>query len=77
MEFLRDEDINKIEPLTQTSEDKPIIDSGAESETKSRHGDPAVETETSEALPHNQGRKKKKTSGKQLRWLHIIGENRK
>ena len=76
MEFLRDEDINKIEPLTQTSEDKTIIDSGAESETKSKLGDPAVEGETSEALPNNQGRKNKKIGGKQFGWLHIIGKNR-
>ena len=73
MEFLRDEDINKVESLTETSNDKTIIDSGAE--TESRLGDPAVELETPEAWPDNQGRDNKETSGKRLRWLHIIGEN--
>ena len=72
MEFLRDEDVNKVEPLTETSEDKTIIDSG--DETESRLGDPAVELETPEAWPDNQGRENKKTSGKRLRLLHIIGE---
>ena len=68
MEFLRDEDINKVDSQTQTSEDKiRIIDSGAE--TESRLGDPAVDLETPEAWPDNQGR-----SGKRLRWLHVIGE---
>ena len=75
MEFLRDEDIDKVESLTETSEDKTIIDSGAE--TESRLGDPAVELETPEAWPDNQGRDNKETSDKRLRWLHIIGENRK
>ena len=73
MEFLRDEDINKIESLIESSEGKAIIDSGAE--TESRLGDPAVELETPEAWPDNQGRDNKETSGKRLRWLHIIGEN--
>ena len=71
MEFLRDEDINKVDSLTQTSEDKTIIDSGAE--TESRLGDPAVELETPEAWPDHQGRNNRETSGKQLRWLYIIG----
>ena len=73
MEFLRDEDINKVDSLTQT-EDKTIINSGAE--TESRLEDPAVELETPEAWPDNQGRDNKKTSGKRLRWLHVIGEYR-
>ena len=73
MEFLRDEDINKVDSLTETTEDKPIIDSGAE--TESRLGDPAVDLETPEAWPDHQGRKNKETSGTRLRWLHIIGEN--
>ena len=72
MEFLRDEDINKVDSLTDTSEDKPTIDSGAE--TESRHGDPAVELETPEAWPDHQGRDNKETSGKRLRWLLVIGE---
>ena len=74
MEFLRDEDINKVDTLTETSEDKTIIDSGAE--TESRLGDPAVELETPEAWPDHQGRDIKEKSGKELRWLHTIGENR-
>ena len=74
MEFLRDEDINKVESLTQISEDKTIIDSGAE--TESRLGDPAVEIETPEAWPDNQGRGNGETSGKRLRWLYVVGENR-
>ena len=73
MEFLRDEDINKVDSLTQTSEDKTIIDS--EAETKSRLEDPAVELETQEAWPDNNGRDDRETSGKRLRWLHIIGKN--
>ena len=73
MEFLRDEDINKIESLTETTEDKCIIDSGAE--TESRLGDPSVDLETPEAWPDHQGRDNRETSGKRLRWLHIIGKN--
>ena len=61
MEFLRDEDINKVDSLTQTSEDKSINDS------ESKLGDPAVELETPEAWPDNQGRDNKETSGKRLR----------
>ena len=73
MEFLRDEDINKVESQTETSNDKTIIDSGAE--TESRLGDPAVELETPEAWPEHQGRNNRETSGKRLRWFQIIGEN--
>ena len=73
MEFLRDEDINQVESVTETTDDKDINDSGAE--TESRLGDPAVELETPEAWPDNQGRDNKETSGKRLRWLHVIGEN--
>ena len=74
MEFLRDEDMNKVDPVTETSSDKTIIDSGAE--TESRLGDPAVELETPEAWPDNQGRGNGETSGKRLRWLYVVGENR-
>ena len=79
MEFLSDEDINKVDinkvdSLTETSEDKTINDSGAE--TESRLGDPAVELETPEAWPDNQGRDNRETSGKRLMWLHVIGEKR-
>ena len=74
MEFLRDEDMNKVESLSETSEDKTTVDSGAE--TESRLGDPAVEFETPEAWPDHQGRYKNDTSGKWLRWLRIIGEYR-
>ena len=72
MEFLRDKDISKVESVTETSEDKSIIDG---SDTESRLGDPAVELETPEAWPDHQGRNNRETSGKRLRWLHIIGEN--
>ena len=65
MEFLRDEDIEKVESVTETSND---IDSGAE--TESRLGDPAVELETSEAWPDHQGRNNR------IRWLRIIGKIR-
>ena len=75
MEFLRDEDINEVESLIETSEDETIIDSGAE--TESRLGDPAVELETPEAWLDKQGTNKRETSGKRLKRLHIIGENRK
>ena len=68
MEFLRDEDIEKVESVTQTSNDTTIIDSGAE--TESRLGDPAVELETSEAWPDHQGRNNR------IRWLRIIGKIR-
>ena len=73
MEFLRDEDVKKVESVTETLNDKDINDSGAD--TESRLGDPSVELETPEAWPDNQGRDNKETSGKRLRWLHIIGEN--
>ena len=73
MEFLRDEDVNKVDSPTETSDDKAIIYSGAE--TESRLGDPAVELETPEAWPEQQDRNNRETSGKRLRWLHIIGEN--
>ena len=72
MEFLRDEDANTVE--SETSDDKTIIDSGAE--TESRLGDPAVELETPEAYPDDQGRNIIETSGKWLRRLHVIGENK-
>ena len=74
MEFLRDEDFNKIEALT--SKDKAIFYSGADSETRSRLEDPAVELETPEAWPDHQDGNNEETSGKRLRWLQIIGENR-
>ena len=83
MEFLRDEDINKVDSLTETSDDKTIIDSGAE--TKSRLEDPAVELETPEAWPDHQDRNRKdqlriimrnrkEANGKRLIWLQVIGE---
>ena len=68
MEFLRDEDIEKVESVTETSNDTTIIDSGTE--TESRLGDPAVELETSEAWPDHQGRNNR------IRWLRIIGKIR-
>ena len=75
MEFLREEDMNKVESVTETSaEDKTIVDSGAE--TESRLGDPAVEVETLEAWPDHQGGNNGEKNGKRLRWLHIIGEYR-
>ena len=72
MEFLRDED--KVESATETLEDKTIIDSGAE--TESRLGDPAVDLDTPEAWLDYQGGDNKETSGKRLRWLHVIGKHR-
>ena len=71
MEFLRDEDINKVDSLTDTSEDKTIIDSGAEME--SSLGDPAVELETSEAWPDQQGRNKKESNDRWLKWIQVTG----
>ena len=71
MEFLRDEDMNKVESLI---EDKGIIDSGVE--TQSRLGDPAVEFETPEDWPVNQGGNNREIIGKRLRWLQIVGENK-
>ena len=68
MEFLRDEDINQVQSVTETSNDTTIIDSGTE--TESRLGDPAVELETSEAWPDHQGRNNR------IRWLRIIGKIR-
>ena len=75
MEFLRDEDFSKIEALT--SKDKAIFYSGADSETRSRLEDPAVELETAEAWPDHQDGNNEETSSKRLRWLRITGENRK
>ena len=72
MEYMRDEDINKVESLTETSEDKTTIDPGAE--TESRLGDPAVELETPEAWPDQQGRSTRETSDKRLGWLQFIGK---
>ena len=75
MELLRDEDIEKVESLTETSEDNGIMDSGADPE--SRLGDPAaVKLETPEAWPDHQSRINIETSAKWVIWLHIIGENR-
>ena len=82
MEFLRDENINKVDSVT---EEKPIIVS--EAEAVSRLGDPAVELETPEAWPDHQDRSRKdqlriimrnrkEASGKRLRWLQVIGEFR-
>ena len=73
MEFLKDEDIDKVEFVTETSNDKTTID--AEAETESGHGDPEAEM-TSEAWPDQQTRNNREASGKQLRWLHVIGEYR-
>ena len=83
MEFLRDDDIDQVEPVTETSNNKVIIDSGAEME--SRLGDPAVELETPEAWPDQQDRSRKdqlriimrnrkEANGKRLIWLQVIGE---
>ena len=75
MEFLRDEDIEKVESLTETSEDNGIMDSGADPE--SRLGGPAaVELETPEAWPDHHSRINIETSAKWVIWLRIIGENR-
>ena len=70
MEFLRDEDIGKVESLAETTGDKTIM----VSETESRLEDP-VDLETPDDWPDHQGRDKKETRGKRLIWLHIIGEN--
>ena len=67
MEFLRDKD--QVESLTET-----IIESGAE--TESSLGDPAVEFETPEDWPVNQGGNNREIIGKRLRWLQIVGENK-
>ena len=67
MEFLRDEDMTKVESVTDAKTDP-------EAETESRDGDPAVELETPEAWPDNQGGDNKETSGKRTRWFHVIGE---
>ena len=74
MEFLRDENINNVGSVTETSEVETSM--ASEAETESRHGDPAVELEAPEAwqCPDN---KDKETSGKRLIWLHVIGENMK
>ena len=80
MEFLRDEDMTKVESVTDAKTDP-------EDETESRHGDPAVELETPEAWPDHQDRSRKdqlriimrnrkEASGKRLRWLQVIGKFR-
>ena len=68
MEFLRDEDINKVESLTENSDDKSVTISGAE--TESRLGDPVVEFETSEAWP------KRRDRNKWLMWFRVIGKKK-
>ena len=72
MEFLRDEDISKVESLTDTSNVENIFYSGAEAE--SRLEDPAIELETPDAWPDNLGRNN--TSGKWLTWFRVIGEHK-
>ena len=78
MEFLRDEDMTKVESVTDAKTDP-------EDETESRHGDPAVELETPEAWPDHQDRSRKdqlriimrnrkEANGKRLIWLQVIGE---
>ena len=47
MEYLRDENINKVDSVTETSEEKTTMVSEAEAEL--RLGDSAVELETPEA----------------------------
>ena len=80
MEFLRDEDMTKVESVTDAKTDP-------EDETESRHGDPAVELETPEAWSDHQDRSRKdqlriimrnrkEASGKRLRWLQVIGKFR-
>ena len=68
MEFLRDEDITKVESLTENSDDKSVTISGTE--TESRLGDPVVEFETSEAWP------KRRDRNKWLMWLRVIGKKK-
>ena len=69
MEFLRDENINRAESVTETPKDESnYVDSGAD--TESIHG---VELED---WPDHQARNNKKKSGQQLGWLHVIGEDR-
>ena len=72
MEALRDEHLNKA--VSETSEDKTIIDCGTETELRLKY--PAIELETPEAWPEKQSRKKKGTSGKLLLWFQVIGEHR-
>ena len=78
MEFLRDEDMTKVESVTDGQTDP-------EDETESRLGDPAVELETPEAWPDHQDRSRKdqlriimrnrkEANGKRLIWLQVIGE---
>ena len=80
MEFLRDEDMTKVESVKDAKTDP-------EAETESRDGDPAVELETPEAWPDHQDRSRKdqlriimrnrkEASGKRLRWLQVIGKFR-
>ena len=68
MEFLRDEDIDKVECFTENSDDKSVTISGTK--TESRLGDPVVEFETSEAWP------KRRDRNKWLMWLRVIGKKK-
>ena len=68
MEFLRDEDINKVESLTNKLDDNSVTISGTE--TESRLGDPVVEFETSEAWP------KRRDRNKWLMWFRVIGKKK-
>ena len=74
MEFLKVEDSDDVASLTETSEDKTIIDTGAE--TESRLGDPAVELEAPETWSNQRKRNNSGKNIKRLRLLHVIGGNR-
>ena len=71
MEFLRNEDISKIEAVT--SNDKTII-INSKDDTESRLGELSVDLETPKAWSVPQRTNYRETSDNGLRWLHIIGE---
>ena len=72
MEFMREEDIGRVES-PEMPKDIAIINSG--DKKGSTPGDSAVELEKPEAWPDHQSRAKKETSGKWLYWLKVIGKH--
>ena len=67
MEFLRDGSIDEDESPSETPGD--VV-----SNTGEENADSAVELETPEAWPDQQGRKKKESNDRWLKWIQVIGE---
>ena len=72
MEFLREEDIDRVESA-ETSKDIAIID--IRGKKGSNPEDSAVELEKPKAWPDHKSGARKETSGKWLYWLKVIGKH--